>query len=197
METQYMSGDTTRNTNMKPYKSIYKESDIKENKLYYIDLNNLYDIFINWSSLDLTTEDKEGLFELEYFISKSLKINKDNFKTEIRNHLSKKVIIKFVKSKYKTMYDLKDFRNDSKGYIQLKNMGIFKKFSLLKDRPKKDTREHIVVQDLSRLENKFYSEFGIFLDEIPEEIDIIKLNNLNKIFINKDTNYTKWIKSNT
>jgi hypothetical protein len=193
-----MSGDTIRNTNMKPYKSIYKESDIKENKLYYVDLNNLYDIYINWSSLDLTTEDKEGLFELKDFVSQSLEINKDNFKTEIRNHLSKKVIIKFAKSnKYKTMYALKDFKNNDMGYIPLRSMDIFKKFSLLKDRPKKDTREHIVVQDLSRLENKFYNQFGIFLDEIPEEIDIIKLNNLNKIFINKDTNYTKWIKSNT
>jgi hypothetical protein len=183
---------------MKPYKSIYKESDIKENKLYYVDLNNLYDIYINWSSLDLTTEDKEGLFELKDFVSQSLEINKDNFKTEIRNHLSKKVIIKFAKSnKYKTMYALKDFKNNDMGYIPLRSMDIFKKFSLLKDRPKKDTREHIVVQDLSRLENKFYNQFGIFLDEIPEEIDIIKLNNLNKIFINKDTNYTKWIKSNT
>jgi hypothetical protein len=193
-----MSGVTTRNTNMKLYKSVYKESDIKENKLYYVDLNNLYDIFINWSSLDLTTEDKEGLFELKDFVCQSLEINKDNFKTEIRNHLSKKVIMKFAKSnKYKTMYALKDFKNNDMGYMPLRSIAIFKKFSLLKDRPKKDTREHIVVQDLSKLENKFYNEFGIFLDEIPEEIDIIKLNNLNKIFINKDTNYTKWIKSNT
>lgn len=176
---------------MKPYKSIYKESTvtIKENKLYQIDLNKLYDTIINWSNLSLNQNEKEGLIELQYYVSSVLKINKDNFKSEIRNHLSKKVLVKFSKTKSGNGYDLKDFKNNVITYLPLNSMIIFDKFYLLKLRDKKDTRNKLMIKDKDKFESDFYNEFNIFLDEIPDEISYID----NKLVILKDTNYTKWI----
>jgi len=177
---------------MKPYKSIYKESTvtIKENKIYYVDLHNLLDVHFNWRSLNLSDNQKQGIYELIYFISQSLKINKDNFWNDIRNYLSKKVIVKFSKSKrYTDSYDLKDFRNNRITSFTTNEMVIFETFSLLKDKDKRDTRKKLIIKNKSKFESDFYNQFNIFLDEIPDEIEWLD----NKLVILKDTNYTKWI----
>jgi hypothetical protein len=207
-----MSGVTTRNTNMKPYKSIYKENNyrINENKTYIIDNKTLIQaIEDKRQNKNMSFGDPLDLC-ISYFMDYLRKYSKKDFKgySEYIIYLdnSIEIKIKFKKTKSNEGYTLINPKNkEEEGYVSNKQLNeILNSYPSLLNIHKKvvDERDYLIVSKsaIQKLESIIYSKHNVFLDElVPIDIDLEslkgnKFKNFYKIIFKKNNDITNYIK---